>query len=108
MSAVGYGDISASSDAGKEIVLLLIICGCALYAVIIGKGATLIWRKGEAKLRDDIQHHLKNHIVIMEEGNVNVVRELFEEIMAAPHQDPRKRMYVSSHEKNPVVDLGVL
>lgn len=108
MSTVGYGDISAGTDVGRAIVVFLIICGCALYAVIIGEGATLIWRKGEAKLKGDIQHHLKNHIVIMEEGNINVVRELFEEIMADTHQDPRKLMYVSTHEKNPVVDLGIL
>jgi Trk K+ transport system NAD-binding subunit len=43
----------------------------------------------------------------MEEGDINVVRELFEEIMADALQDPRKLMYVSTHEKNPVVDLGI-
>ena len=108
MSTVGYGDISAGSDVGKGIVMFLIICGCALYAVIIGEGATLVWRRGEAKVRGEIQHKQRNHIVIMEEGSLNVARELFEEILADTHRDPRKLMYVSTHEQNPFLDQGIL
>lgn len=108
MSTVGYGDISVGTDVGKFIVIFLIICGCAMYAVIIGEGATLVWRRGEAKLKGEVQHKLKNHIVIMEEGSLNVARELFEEILADEFREPRKLMYISTHERNPFHDQGIL
>lgn len=107
MSTVGYGDISTKSDAGKLIVMFLIICGCAMYAVIIGEGASLVWRRGEAKLKGTIQHKLKNHIVIMEESSLNVAREIFEEILADEHRDPKQLLYVSTHESNPFHDQGI-
>jgi voltage-gated potassium channel len=108
MSTVGFGDISPGSEAGKTIVMLLIICGGAMYAVLIGEGATLVWRRGEAKLRGEMQHRLKDHIVVMEEGDLNGTRELFEEILADPYRDPNKLMYISTHEKNPFHDKGIL
>lgn len=107
MSTVGYGDISARSDAGKAVVIFLIVCGCAMYAVIIGEGASLVWRRGEAKLKGDIKHKLENHIVIMEEGSLNVARELFEEILADENRDPKQLMYVSTHDRNPFSDQGI-
>ena len=108
MSTVGYGDISAGTDVGKSVVIFLIICGCAMYAVIIGERATLIWRRGEAKLRGEVQHKLKHHIVLMGEGGLNVARELFEEILADELREPRNLMYVSTHERNPFHDQGIL
>lgn len=75
MSTVGYGDISPTSDAGKIIVIFLIVCGCAMYAVIIGEGASLIWQRGEAKLKGKISHSMEGHIVLMEEGSLTVARD---------------------------------
>ena len=108
MSTVGYGDISPGTDAGKGIVVFLILCGCAMYAVIIGEGATYVWHRGEAKLTGTIQHKLKKHVVVMEEGDLHTARELFEEILADPFRDVAKLLYVSTHEKNPFHDQGVL
>jgi hypothetical protein len=88
--------------------MLLIICGGAMYAVLIGEGATLVWRRGEAKLRGEMQHRLKDHIAVMEAGDLNGSRELFEEILADAYRDPNKLMYISTYERNPFHDKGIL
>lgn len=107
MSTVGYGDISPTSDAGKIIVIFLIVCGCAMYAVIIGEGASLIWQRGEAKLKGKINHSMEGHIVLMEEGSLTVARDLFEEILADGLNDPKNLMYVSTHDENPFHEKGI-
>jgi len=65
-STVGYGDFSASTEAGRWVVALLQIpFGLALFGVLLGKaGQTVTYLIRRAMTGDKNFSHINNHIII--------------------------------------------
>ena len=65
-STVGYGDLSPVTSLGKWSAALFIIpCGIGLFAIVIGRVATMMIVAWQSALRGDKQMTMKSHILIL-------------------------------------------
>lgn len=114
-STVGYGDFSASTEAGRWIVALLQIpFGLALFGVLLGKtGQTVTYLIRRAMTGDKNFSHINNHIIIFGWHDTRT-KKIIDYILADKKRLDRRILLVVTEQMehpflaNPQVDFAHL